>query len=326
MDIEDAANKFYKKIWDSPNREEIKTVVGKLNSSSRGYGNKIIPTPMLGLLLYNQEQLKKAVGRSAIEELEAWSERELKILFGVHNQVRRLNQQCLAPLKGELTAAINAVNPYKEYPQTVSTEGFEELLFKQEDAEELIQIFQAHPAFNIALSNLELARKRPLDHDQTIGRFISEITEAGPGGEPQWVTNYEHAKREEHPEVGLFHHIASLICLYDSLANLDQLIYQGLFQDELIELNRGRTIDFLMTTRGAGPSMWLIHVPFGYMYLLAPSDLIIVKIDKPGITGGLGDVLCRIHTQIIPGDNASPGKLKVRMIDKNLNAYSYLIR
>ena len=326
MSIKADAHKFYKKIWDSPNREEIKTVVGKLKSSTRGYGNKIYPAPILGLLLYNQRRLKEFAGRAAVEELASWSEQDLKILFGTHNQVRRLNQQCLAPLMAALPESINAVNPYKEYPQTVSTEGFEEMLFTQGDAEEVIQGFQTHPAFDVALSNLSSAKERPLDYDQTIWQLNSEIVEAGPGGEAQWVTNYEEAKRSGHPNVDMFRHVAALICLLNSLANLDQFIYQGLFQDELIEINRSHVIDYFWTTRGVGVSMWLMHIPYGYMFIFEPTDLIIVNTDRPMERGGLGDTLCSIHTQLLPGGMATPGVLKMRMIDENLNAYRDLIR
>src|SRR2546423_4794536 len=126
MSIEDDAYKFYQKICMSPNREEIRTVVEKLKSSKRGYGNKDIPAPILGLLLYDQEKMKRYVGRSALEELESWSERELKLLFGAHDQVRRLNQQCLTPLSSVLPQAIEAVNPYKQYPLTVAEEEYKE--------------------------------------------------------------------------------------------------------------------------------------------------------------------------------------------------------
>jgi hypothetical protein len=325
MTIKDDAYRFYKKIWDSPNREEIYRVVVKLKSSTRGHGNKIYPAPMLGLLLYNQQALKSFHGKSAVEELEAWDERELKILFGVHNQVRRLNELCIAPLVAELPQVINAVNPYKAYPYPVSTDGFEDLLFTQEDAKEIIQSFHTHPAFNVAISNMEAAKKRPLDYDQTIWRLNSEIVEAGPGGTPQWITNYEEAERYDHPEIGIFFHVGALLSLQSSLANLNQFVYHGLFQNELIKIDRSLIIDYLWTMGGAGPSMWIMHIPYGYMYIFEPTDLILVNVDKPREKGGLGDRLCSIHTQITPGTTVVPGILKVRMIDSNLNAYGYLL-
>lgn len=328
MSIQDDAYNFYRKIWDSPNREEIQTVVRKLSSSTRGYGNKVYPAPMLGLLLYDQRKLKAFQGRSAVEELESWSERELQILFGVHNQMRRFNEQCLAPFVAELPQAINALNPYKEYQHTVSTEGFEELLFTQADAEEIIKSFHTHPAFEVALSCLPYlkAQSHSFEYDVTIWQINSEIVEAGPGGEHKWVTSYEEATKSNYSNVEVFHHIGALLSLHNSLANLDQFIYHALFQHELIQLNREHIIDYKWTTNGVGPSMWLMHIPYELMFIYEPTDLIIVNIDKPETKRGLGDVLCQIHTQMLSMDMATPSILKVRMIDENLNAYSYLMR
>jgi hypothetical protein len=326
MSILDAAQKFYKRIWDAPNREEAKTVVGRLKASTRGHGSKIYPAPILGLLLYNQKALRKFDGKSAVEELASWNERELKILFAVHNQIRRLNEQCLSPLLEALPEAINGVNPYKEYPQTISTEGFEEFLFRNEDAEGMIRSFHTHPAFKVALTNLSTVKQHPLDYDQTIWQLNSEIVEAGPGGEPQWVVNYEEAKHIDHPNVDMLRHAAALVCLHISLATLNQFIYHGLFQDELKPINRSQIIDYLWTTGNVGPSIWLMHVSYVHMFICEPTDLIIVNIDRPMQQGGLGDTLCCIHKQTIPGDMASPGILEMRMIDKSLNAYPYLLQ
>ena len=76
----------------------------------------------------------------------------------------------------------------------MSTEGYEELLFKQEDAEEIIRSFHNHPAFDVALSNLSSIKESPLDYDQTIWQLNSDIVEARPGGESKWFAKYENAK------------------------------------------------------------------------------------------------------------------------------------
>lgn len=326
MNIKNAAEKFYKSIWSSPDRERIKGIVSKLKSSARGYGNKVYPAPILGLLLYDQQKLKRFAGRSAVEELSSWSQEDLTVLFGVHNQIRRFNEQCLKPLAKQLPQAINAVNPYREYPQAVTTTDCEELLFTEADADEVIEAFHSHPGFELAASTVDSVRAQPLEYDQTILHLNQEIIEAQPGGEPKWVLNFEEAKRSEHPNLDIFRHVASLICLHNSLANLNQYMYHGLFQDELVEINRNHIIDYSWLPRPPGPSMWLMHIPYGMMFVFEVTDLIVVNIDKPGVDGGLGNTLCSIHTQTLPLSMMTPGILKLRMIDDNLNAYRYLLR
>jgi hypothetical protein len=322
MTIKDVAFEFFRKIFDSPSVDEIKAVVNKLKSPS----NKIYPTPVLGLLLYNQHKVKRYVGRTPTNELSSWEECDLKLLFGVHNQIRQFNRLCLAPLEAGLPEAINAINPYKEYPQPVSTEGFEELLFNQEDAEEIIKTFHTHPAFNIALSNLETVRERPLDYDQTVWQFNDEIVQAGPGNEPEWVKRYDEAKHSDHPSVALYRHVAAIISLHNSLATLDQFIYHEVLRAEIMTLNRSQIVDYFWTTGHVGPGMWLLHISQLHMFVCEPTDLIIVNVDMPGEKGGLGDTLCSIHSMTIPGTNGGPSKFGLRMIDDNLNAYRYLLQ
>jgi hypothetical protein len=325
MTIRSEAEKLYKKVWDSPGRERIKEVITKLKSSARGYGNKVYPAPMLGLLLYDQQKLKRLAGRSAVEELSSWPDEDLAVLFGIHNQIRRFNEQCLSPLIEHLPQAINSVNPYREYPQTVTTNEVEESLFTQKDAEEVIRAFHTHPAFAISISTMNSVKQQPLDYNQTIPQLNQEIIEAQPGGDPSWILNFEEAKRSEHPNVDIFRHVGALICLHNSLANLDQFVYHGLFQDELIEISRNHVIDYSWLPRSPGPSMWLMHIPYGKMFIFELTDLVIVNIDKPGVNGGLGNILCSIHNQTLPLSMMSPGILKLRMIDDNLNAYRYLL-
>lgn len=322
MSIKDVAFTFYRKILDSPNVEEIKGVVSKL----KPLNNKINPAPVLGLLLYDQKKVERYVGRKPIDELSSWNERDLKILFGVHNQIRQFNRLCLTPLEAALPEALNAINPYKEYPQPVPTEGFEELLFKQEDAEEVIKTFHMHPAFDISLSNLDSVRRQPLDYDRTVWQFNDQIVQAGPGNEPQWVKDYEEMKYSGHPNVELYRHVAAIVCLHNSLATLDQLIYQGIFKDEFRPLNRSHIVDYFWTMGDVGRAMWLLHISQLHMFICEPTDLIIVNIDKPEQQARLGDMLCSIHSTTIPGTTEVPSKFELRIIDENLNAYGDLIR
>jgi hypothetical protein len=326
MSIKDSAFKFHQTIWNSPNREEVRKVVAKLKSSTRGYGNKVSPAPILGLLLYDQNRLKKFAGIAPSEELLSWPDQDLKVLFGVHEQIRMFNERCLKPLSLRMSEAIEGINPYKRYPYRVSIEGFEEFLFKPGEAEEVIESFHTHPAFEIALSTVSAVGDRPLDYEGTISQLNNEIVNAGPGGQSKWVEQFEEARRWDYSHLDMFRHAGALLCLHNALANLDELVYLSLFQEELLHIDRRQIIDYMWTTGGAGPTMWVMHIPYGHMFIFEVTDLITVNIDKPGEKSGLGDKLCEIQMQTIPGTMMGPGTLKLRMIDENLSAYSYLIK
>jgi hypothetical protein len=324
MSIKDDALKFHRSIWDFPNREEIKAVVAKLKSGTRGYGERIYPVPILGLLLYSQELLRKVEGSAPVDQLSSWPTSELKILFGVHDQMRLFNEQCLAPLMTELPQCMDAANPYKRYAVTdKESQGF---FFKSPEAEKVIQSFHTHPAFEVLLSTAAVCRGLPVNYQQTVLRLDREIASDGLGEESEWVANFDHARRWDADNVPEFRHAGALVCLYNALANLDQLIYLGLFRDELIHLDRNNIIDFVWTTGGAGPTMWLLHVPDWSMFICEPTDLITVDIDRPGHDGELGTKLCQISSQTLRSSFSYPATLRVRMIDDNLSAYPYLLK
>jgi hypothetical protein len=328
MSLKTAAFNLFKKVWKSPNRDEVRAVLKRVKPGTFGVGNKLYPAPVLGLLLYNQHRVKAFLNRDFVSELSSWNERDLKILFGVHNQIRRLNEQCLAPLAGELPEAINGINPYKEFPQTVSTDGFEELLFSNEDASEVIKLFHTHPAFDIALRTLPTLKKarHSFVYDQTIPGTISQLDEAGPGGTIEWYEHFEDARRVKHHQLYVYEHVGALLSLYSSLSTLSQLLYQGLYQDELLHLTLNHIIHYGMTTAGPGPSMWLMHRPYEMLIISEEKDLIFISTDKPGEQGRLKELLCYIHYRPLSFDFASPGKLTLRVIDDYLNVYRYLLK
>jgi hypothetical protein len=202
----------------------------------------------------------------------------------------------------------------------------EELLFKHEDSEQVIRAFHTHPAFDISMSNLETVQERPLDYDQTVWQFNDPIVQAKPGTEPEWVKRYEDAKHSGHPSLALYRHIAAVLSLHNSLANLDQLIYHSIFKDEFRPLNRSNVVDYFWTTGQVGPRLWLLHISQIHMFVCEPTDLIIVDVDKPEQALKLGEALCCIHSMTIPGTNGGPGKMELRVLDHNLNAYRYLIQ
>lgn len=173
MSIQEDAFELFRIVSASPHRAEVVSLVNKFSSSARGYGSKLIPTPILGLLLYNQEGVKEFAGKAPVEELELWSTKEKEILFGAHKQVLLLNELCLGPLAAELPHVARMVNPYREYPSGVDTTGFEELLFVKEDAERMALSFQGHPALKAALSNLTLVKESP--HQTQYGQVLNEL-------------------------------------------------------------------------------------------------------------------------------------------------------
>jgi hypothetical protein len=325
MSIKDQAINLYRKIWKSPNREEVQAVANKVKPGTFGVGNKGYPAPILGLLLYEQRRVQALLNKDFWSELESWPERDREILFGVHEQIRLLNEQCLAPLASELPQGMEAINPYKKPQQPVPIETG--LLFSEEDAKELIQSFHEHPAFDIALSTLPILKERrhSFAYDQTIPAMVSQIDEAKPGTKIAWFEGYEEARRLKYDNLPVYRHVGAVLSLHSSLAALDQLIIQALYSGELLRLTRENIVDYVWTMGGPGPRMWLQHISDLHMYVCEAADLIVVNIDRAGKEHGLGDVLCRIYSSTIPGTDGGPATMELNMLNENLNAYGYLV-
>ncbi len=324
MSIRNDALHFHRSIWKLANREQLRSLVAKLKSGARGYGEKIYPVPVLGLLLYDQDVLRKLEGRAPIDELSSWSSPDLQTLFGLHEQIRLFNERCLQPLKAQLPQCINAANPYKKYPAIPKRPR--RFFLHSKAADQAVRSFWTHPAFEILLSTEHAVKSLNVNYEETVLQLNQEIVDAGPGEESDWVAKFDRARRVSANNIDMFRHVGALLCLHSALANLDQLIYLGLFQNEFIQLDRSNVIDYMWTTGGAGPSMWLLHVPAGFMFIYEPTDLIMVDIDRPGQTGGLGNKLCQISSQVMRASMGYPATLKLRMIDDNLSGYPYLIK
>jgi hypothetical protein len=324
MTIREAAFRLFDKVKNSPNREEIRQVVQKLKSDERGYGNKIYPSPFLGLLLWNQDYIKKFEGKSPIESLDLWDERELKILFGVHNQLVNFNRLSANPLEAELPHSVFAVDPlpYKRYYHEELTEGFEELLFSKEDAEEMAQVFSTHPAFEMALRNLSHIKQNPLQikTEQAVMQFITELTEAGVGGNAKWVEQLKQDEELSHPSSIFQRHIAALVCLNNSLANINQLIYQAVFQDNLSYLNKGDIIDYLIKSTNSGLGMSVTYLPNIDLFLATPSDLILVS-----VSSDFDNQLCCIYGKFGFQEFFRHSNINLRVIDDNMCSYGWLV-
>jgi hypothetical protein len=119
-------------------------------------------------------------------------------------------------------------------------------------------------------------------------------------------------------------HINALLCLRDSLANLNQLIYQSIFQPNLQFLNQDDIVSYAFSTTASGSGMSIMYLLSRGLLLIESTDLILVS-TQPDY--GLKNRLCRIERQKMPiGDFGKPSYIEVRTVDDNLNSYGALIR
>ncbi|MDQ3802728.1 MAG: hypothetical protein M3416_02595 [Acidobacteriota bacterium] len=327
MTIREDAYGLYDKVWNSPSRGGVQEVVGRMKPSTFGYGNKIYPSPFLGLLLYDQNRVRFKEGTPA-EVVGSWPERERQILFGVHDEVIRLNELCLAPLAAELLHLAAAANPYREYPRADSPAEPLHLLFSQEDAEAMARSFHTHPAFEPILSHLPKLQENPpnIDYLKVLPSFDSQLIEARPRGDVKWAEPLGRTEGPDRYEGWVLRHVAALVCLRDSLANLNQLVHQAVFAEKMTELGEDDIIKFLGSYTNSGVGFSLMYLRRSAdAFMIEPTDLILVS-TRTGL-GPLDRQLCRVETQHDPPwDSGRPAYIELRLVDENLDAYGRLLR
>lgn len=327
MTIQEEAYRLYDKVRSSPSRGDVKEVVRKLKPGTFGYGNKIYPSPLLGLLFYDQDKVRFKEGTPA-EVVGSWGERERQILFGVHDEVIRLNRLCLSPLAVELPQCAAAANPYREYPHANPSAGARQFLFSDEDAEAVAHSFHSHPAFEPILSRLTDLKEKPpkIDYPEVVRSFDSQLTEARPRGDVEWAEPLNPARRADRSEGWFLRHVAALVCLRDSLANLNQLVYQAVFAEKITELGEDDIIKFQLSHTNSGTGLSLMYLRrSAEAFMIEPTDLILVS-TQTGL-GPLDKQLCRVETQHDPSwGSGKPAYVELRLVDENLNAYGRLLR
>jgi hypothetical protein len=227
-------------------------------------------------------------------------------------------------LKSELPGHVATINPYSEYANAETSDEFKNLLYTQEDAVLMAASFAKHPGFEQALSNLERVRHNAHygHYEQHFGELFTQLYEAGAGGEVKWIEQYRRSKRVDDLDEVFVNHLIALICLRNAISNLDQLIYQGIFQTNLAYLNQTNIVDYVWTRGDGRFSVWTMYLPIDELYFIEPTDLVLVSLNT---TPEFQDWVCNVlHLTWLGGNNDCHSVEMIR-IDENLDSYGDLL-
>jgi hypothetical protein len=84
-----------------------------------------------------------------------------------------------------------------------------------------------------------------------------------------------------------------------SIANLDQLIYQAIFQRELSHIERSSIVDYMWHRDMVRLGVWTMFLPItAALWAMEPTDLVLVSLNP---SQGLRDWLCLIVQQTLLG-------------------------
>lgn len=332
MSLLKKSEQIFNTIRNNSSIDEIQKLVRQFKSSDYGIVNKIYPTPLLGLLL-DPRKTEDSLTSYSTNLVSSLAEKFLsldpvnrQILIDICNQIFRLNELCIKPLKKELPHYTYVLNPYNWFPDVMEyykihmSETYEHYLFSSVEAEEFASIFYETPAFKYALSTLPEVKNNALQiHcEQAVIQLNENLIEA----KPRKGMNIFGERGEKKLDV-FNRHIVSLLCIKDSLANFNQLVFQGLTQNKLAIIKRDDVIDYSLSWTESGEGIAIKYlINRGELYGIELSDLVRLNLENYG----LENALCRVETHIWNGDFADTTDVDARVIDENLNAYGKLIR
>lgn len=175
MFLREKSEQIFNVIKKNASIDEIQKLVRQFKSSDHGITNKIYPTPLLGLLLLDPRETKGSLTDYSTKLISSLAERFLsldntnrQVLIDICNQIFRLNELCIEPLKKELPHYTYVLNPYNWFPDVMEyykinwSDTYEHHLFSSMEAEEFASIFYETPAFKYALSTLSRSKKQRL--------------------------------------------------------------------------------------------------------------------------------------------------------------------
>lgn len=324
MSIRDDAYQLCRAVGNASSRTQVADLIRSLNNRGNlGYIGHRQFAQIAGYLTVeqNRSEIMFAPLPRNIPELE---DDERRLLRGVHNQIVLLNEQCVTPLTNALPKSTLAVNPYNNIPYTLSPDIIGSDVLTLETIEAMAQSFHNHPQIAIAIESATVIPEEiePQDYAQRVLDMREEFIKAGACETPEWLTNINMTQNVASLQRTFIRHIAALVSIRESLATLNQLIYQKIFDDRLIELDDDHLIK--MVGYGSNGGIAVIYQNAGQLFRTEVNDLIYANFT---LRDSQIKELCRVdHLENIMAGFGEPQYVELRVIDGNLNPYGSLLR
>jgi hypothetical protein len=332
MSIQNSTYQLCKSVQKSEKRKVLANLIIALNfgkSSHFGYMarnfTKYPKLQILGYLLVDQHREK--LEESHKIKLDSLEDDEVYLLMSAHKQLTELNRLCVSPLVEKIPEVKLAIDPYNIFPYDEKPFDKNYDLLDKQSIENLALTFHKHPAINIALETAEILNEEINEEHyfQDVGNFSQELLDATPFKSPEWLSEVRR-QRENNARKMHLRHMLALVSIRDSLANINQLIFQAILRDKLVIIDEDNIIDLSPTYNSDSGSAITVTCQTSDAQFLIPIEtptwnvgiLVLLK----GIYGYKDTQLGRIetsHTNIF--GESDTAKFEIRIIDENMNAF-----
>ena len=327
MSIREEAELLCRAVRESPAREGLRDLLWGLNVSSDGRSGFGLPArreraQVLGYLMVNQE--RAALEAAFPQNIPSLTEEELSLLAGTHREIVGLNRRCVSALVEALPHCNRAVDPYNryQYDELLGEAG----LLREEEVARVADAFRRHPAAAAAVETApgESAGLFADNFMQAVWQMEESLIEAGPHRTPEELWRAHTSEPEGSGLRRRLRHLGALLCVRDSLYNLDQLVYHAILGDGLFTLDDENLTHLSpISANLTGRGLLATYLPPRGIHLTECNDL--VRVDCRFGDERL-DWLCRVEAHC---DEPSPSfgegeRMDLRTLDESLNSYGSL--
>jgi hypothetical protein len=260
--------------------------------------------------------------------IEPLADEERALLVHAHDDIVRLNEECLLPLESRIPQCKKAVDPYVRIGYRPMSGGTGSRLLPQNAIEAMGVSFSAHHGLEVALDSVSPAMRTITEEEYS--RSVFDMRQAlqkeGVFKTPEDLSALLFAQGKDSAERTIARHVMALACIQASLSVLDQLLYQAILSTKLPTLDQNNIIDVeqhMETPASRGLS--LLYQPGGRLGHVDIGELVLVDGRSIGCSiGQLWQVeALSLHFSQEFGSSA---RLTLREIDEDLNPFGPLLK
>jgi hypothetical protein len=338
MSIRDDAYQLCKIVSNSSSRDKVKGLINSLNRaesgttptktdrSSFGYIARHLNAQILGYLITDlkREEFQKAPFPQYIPPL---TNQERCLLSSVHKQIIQLNKQCIAPIEAMLPHYIKMLDPYNKFQYIIPPDSIEIDILPNETIKDIAASFRNHPAIAVILEKPfpKINSATETKYMKSVAKLTDILLQAGPLNAPADFIEIIFKQNKNDQRRIVARQLTAIICLRESLAVLNQLIFQAILNDKLPVLNEDNIIDIHgPVSHVASGGFSIIYQPDEQTLIVSLLDLILVKCMSLHVSiDQLGRVEMTKHEY--SGDFGSTIECELRNIDENLDPFGTLL-
>jgi len=339
MTIKQAVFEFTSKILTSEYKKLIKDIINEIEDDNiqTKEGNNL-PKSKLGKIIRNQSarnaniqfygyllahQRKDEIEKELDCTVPSLTEKQVSTLQDIHNEILYLNYKCIENLPRQLKHHY-AINPYFEYNGHVLKNKYSPFIFDHEEIQKLKNTFSQHKGFKLIekIDNSDFNELNKINTERLVGGIIAfekSIIKAGVKRSPKDLEDTFKKQLKLSAKTPVLYMIA-LLCIKESLKNINQLIYQSFIHNKLLSIDKNNIINYSSSSHYIGEGF---IVETQLLPVSNPAQIVIFIEPHRNDT-----VFCRLEKNIysFSKEIGQVSKLYLRKLDDDLNPFYNLVK